>query len=162
MKKEAAFLEVLEENKARVLRICSLYAGLQEEQQDLFQEVILNLWKSFSSFRGEARYSTWVYRVCLNTCLKKLYKKKKEEEHTVHFEQLQWIDALPEKADDRLAYLRQCIKSLPEADKMMVSLFLEGLPYAEVAAIVGITENHVAVKMKRIKAKLFTCITEKI
>ena len=155
-------MEVLEANKHRLLRICSLYANGREEQHDLFQEVLLNLWKSFGSYRGEARYATWVYRICLNTCLKKLYQRKKKEEEQLHFQQLQWIDALPESADERLAFLRQCINSLPEADKMVVSLFLEDLPYAEISAIVGISENHVAVKMKRIKAKLFSCITEKI
>lgn len=155
-------MEVLEDNKHRVLRICSLYANEKEEQQDLFQEVLLNLWKSFGSFRGEARYTTWVYRICLNTCLKKLYEQKKKEEQKLHFQQLSWIDALPQGADERLNYLRQCIRSLPEADKMVVSLYLEDLPYAEISAIVGTSENHVAVKMKRIKAKLFSCITEKI
>lgn len=162
MEKEAVFMEVLEENKGRVLRICSLYAHRQEERQDLFQEVILNLWRAFDSFRGEAAYATWVYRICLNTCLKKLYYRKKKEEQLLHFQQIQWIEALPQEADERLTYLRQCIRNLPEADKMVVSLFLEDLPYKEIAVVVGISENHVAVKMKRIKAKLFTCITEKI
>lgn len=162
MKKEAAFMQALEENKSRVLRICSLYAQRQEEQQDLFQEVLLNLWKAFDSFRREAAYATWMYRICLNTCLKRLYSNKKKEEQLLHFQQIQWIDAMPEDADERLTYLRQCIRDLPEADKMVVSLFLEDLPYKEIAAVVGISENHVAVKMKRIKAKLFTCITEKI
>lgn len=156
------FLEMLRRNKDRVLRICSLYSKGAEEQKDLFQEVTLQLWRSFPSFRGEAKQTTWVYRICLNTCLKKLQKGKKEEAERVHFQQLSWIDTLPEKEDQRLTYLRQCIRSLREADQSVLGLYLEDLPYADIAEITGLSGNHVAVKMKRIREKLFNCISEKV
>jgi len=157
---EKDFLAAIEENQQRIARICSVYAEDEEDSKDLYQEVLLQLWKSFASFRGEAQRSTWTYRVCLNTCIRKKYRKKREKR--VHLEDMEWVSESSVTPDERLEYLRQCISRLQDADQMLVVLFLEDVSYREISEIVGISENYVAVKMKRIREKLFHCINKKL
>ena len=157
---EKDFLAAIEENQQRIARVCQVYATDEEYGKDLYQEVLLQLWKSFATFRGEAQLSTWIYRVCLNTCIRKKYRHK--QKNRVHLEDLEWIAAPAESPDERLNYLRQCIGQLQDADQMLVILYLEDLSYRKIKAVVGISENHVAVKMKRIREKLFHCINKKL
>jgi RNA polymerase sigma-70 factor (ECF subfamily) len=157
---ENNFLSALADNQQRIARICDIYAEDEEDGKDLYQEVMLQLWKSFASYREEAQISTWIYRVCLNTCIRKKYRNK--QEMRVRLEDLDWIATEPETADERITYLRQCISHLRDADQMLVILYLEDLSYREIKEIVGISENHVAVKMKRIRDKLFQCINKKL
>lgn len=157
---EKDFLVAMENNQQRIARVCSVYAEDEEDGKDLYQEVLLQLWKSFATFRGEAQLSTWIYRVCLNTCIRKKYRQK--EARRVHLEDLEWVAAPEASPDERLDYLRQCISYLQDADQMLVILYLEDLAYREISDVVGISENHVAVKMKRIREKLFHCISKKL
>ena len=157
---EERFLSALENNYQRISRICGVYAECEEDAKDLYQEVMLQLWKSFASFRGASQLSTWIYRVCLNTCIRKKYRNK--QGMRVRLEDLDWIATEPETADERITYLRQCISHLRDADQMLVILYLEDLAYREISDVVGISENHVAVKMKRIREKLFHCISKKL
>jgi len=157
---ENNFLSALADNQQRIARICGIYAEDEEDGKDMYQEVMLQLWKSFASYREEAQISTWIYRVCLNTCIRKKYRNK--QGMRVRLEDLDWIATEPETADERITYLRQCISHLRDADQMLVILYLEDLSYREIKEIVGISENHVAVKMKRIRDKLFQCINKKL
>ncbi len=161
---EKFFMRGLEENKEKLLRVCSAYVNDHEEKKDLFQEVLINIWKSMKSFKGNSAISTWMYRVTLNVCINtqtKLSKKKKQfiNMDSVHLSQYEKSSDKDE--DPMLAYLRSCIKVMNEADKAVITLFLEELPYKQIAEITGISENHVAVKIKRIKKKLLHCIQEK-
>ncbi len=157
---EEKFLAELESNKASLLRICSVYATDSEMKKDYFQESVFNIWKSLPSFTGKSSLSTWMYRITINVCLG-LNKKQKRAK-------LDFIEIIEEKGqmdvakqtDPRLEKLKQCIKKLNTSDKTIISLYLEELPYKEIATIIGITENHVAVKVKRIKKKLFNCINQ--
>lgn len=158
---EESYLSMLENNQHRIMRICSAYAEDEEDQKDLFQEVLLQLWRSFASFEGRAQLATWVYKVSLNTCLRKKYRRK-DSHQKISIEDLEWSEPSADSPNERINYLRQCIKFLLDADQMLVVLFLEGLSYQEIKDVVGISENHVAVKMKRIRKKLFHCINEKL
>lgn len=160
-----AFQQLLEENKDSIYRICRIYAVAPVGPEDLFQEVVYQLWKSLPNFRGKSSASTWVYRVALNVCYQAKLKYNRSNSKTVHLEAIQFAPAatLPDQHQQaQYQALYECISSLKEADQSIVILYLEDLPYRQIAQITGLTENHVAVKMKRIRERLFGCISRKL
>ena len=162
---EGTFEEILEDNKERIYRICRVYAVYPIEPQDLFQEVVYQVWKSFSSFEGKSSISTWIYKIALNVGHRSRMRLERNNGKTVRLESIQFIPA--ESAPDELQQekyqaLHDCISSLNESDQSIMILSLEELPYKEIATVTGLTENHVAVKMKRIRQVLFDCITPKL
>lgn len=159
------FKKLLEDNKDKIYRICRIYAISPVEPQDLFQEVIYQVWTSFPNFKGHSQVSTWIYRIALNVCLRSKLKFEKSNLKTVRFDAIQFMmaqDVPDENEQERYRFLRECISSLPEGDQSIVILYLEELPYKEIAIVTGLTENHIAVKMKRIRKLLFDCITPKL
>ncbi|MFK7812575.1 MAG: RNA polymerase sigma factor [Maribacter sp.] len=163
---EKIFLEALELNQQKLFRICSVYAKDSEETKDLFQEAVVNIWKSLSSFKGKSAIGTWMYRVTLNTCLRLRSGRIKNQEKFIRMDSIILNKVNEEKLsddkNDRLNQLRSCIRLLNDADKAVISLYLEELPYVNISSILGLTENNVAVKVKRIKKKLLNCINEKL
>lgn len=160
MEKEKQFLKLLEENQQRIQKLCSMYANTEENRKDLMQEVVLNIWKSFSSYRGEASINTWVYRIILNVCLKKTYALKKER--TVSLEHLDFEPIqTATNPTERFSALRECIQQLEFSDRSIIILFLEELSYREIGEVIGVSENYVAVKIKRVKKKLAMCLNKK-
>ena len=157
--RERLFHEMFAENRNRVQRLCYGYLGSCGEVEDLFQEIMINAWNSLPSFRGESRPSTWLYRVAVNTAL--VYRRKRRQ-----------TEPLPELRDpscgaqqsledeERLAALRAAIATLPDQDRLIITLLLEGLSYREIAEITGLTVNHVGVKISRIKDTLEELLTE--
>lgn len=156
---EDDFIALLTHNQQRLGRLCSLYAKELSDQQDLFSEIVLQLWESLASFRGEASIHTWVYRVALNTALRFRYQLHKKTSRHSSLQAVEFLPAPSTPEQDQFEALRHCIRRLSEADKPVVTLYLEGFAYQEIADVLGISENGVAVKMKRIKKKLFACIT---
>jgi len=139
------FLELVEDNKNRINQICSVYAKNEEDRKDLVQDVLINIWKSLPSFEHRANVNTWLYRITLNVCLRSKYEKvrqKKVQLESVHFEP---IADVPK--NEKYEHLYHCINQLNDTDKAVTILFLE-----------DISENYVAVKIKRIKAQLFKCL----
>jgi len=162
---ERTFEQVLEDNKERIYRICRIYAVSPVEPQDLFQEVVFQVWKSFSTFKGKSNISTWIYRIALNVCYRSKMNLEKKNTKTVRLESIQFepAESTPDKnQQEKYQALQDCISSLNESDRAIIILYLEELPYKEIAAITGLTENHIAVKMKRIRKMLFDCITNKL
>lgn len=156
--KEKNFLALLSEHRFTIAKLCAHYAKDAESQKDLEQEVILNIWKSYGSFRKEAKLSTWIYRIILNVCLKHTYAIEK---HVVSLEDLhETITDDDENASSLLQDLSACIQALEFADKSIIILHLEELPYSSIGDLMGITENHVAVKIKRIRGKIAKCLTK--
>lgn len=162
---EEAFLEGIEENKQKLLRLCSVYSNDEEERKDLFQEVLVNIWKSMPSFKGNSALSTWMFRVTLNVCLSTRTKLNKKKNQFVNMDSVELSryggSDGPEEESQQLIDLRTCIKKLDETDAGIIALYLEELPYKEISEITGLTENHVAVKIKRIKNKLLNCVNER-
>ena len=157
------FSRVMEDNKHRILRICRVYAHGIEDEKDLYQDVALNIWKSLPGFRREATIDTWIYRICLNVCMQHVLKLKKTKQNMVDVEGIKISDgnADPQsnmEATEKRQKLNGCLAKLDDADKLLVLLFLEDLPYKTISEVAGITENHVAVKLNRIKKKLFDCL----
>lgn len=159
------FEEILDINKDKIYRICKIYAVSPLEPQDLFQDAVYEIWKSLYSFKGDANIDTWVYRITLNICIRSKQNTDKIHNKTDRLDAIQFItaDATPDnQQQDKYNALSTCINLLDDVNKSIIVLYLEELPYGEIAAITGLTENHVAVKMKRIKKILLECISNKI
>jgi RNA polymerase sigma factor (sigma-70 family) len=161
---ENAFLTGVEQNKQKLLRVCSVYGEDDDEKKDLFQESLIQIWQSMSSFEGRSSLSTWMFRITLNVCLRLQSKESKKRDRFRKMDSVNIAHIPDEESNhiehERLIKLRNCIKKLNDADKAVITLYLEDLPYNEIASITGLTENHVAVKLKRIKSKLLNCITQ--
>ncbi|HNF49690.1 MAG TPA: sigma-70 family RNA polymerase sigma factor [Chitinophagales bacterium] len=143
----------MNENQNLIHKVCRIYCRDKEAHNDLFQEIVLQLWKSFPTFRGESKLSTWMYRIALNTTISGFRKKRitTTELSSISY-QLQDI-ATPLQEEEMKA-LYAAIEKLTDVEKSIVLLYLEDKPYDEIADITGITANYVAVKMNRIKEKL--------
>ncbi len=153
--KEKEFIQLLNQNQKIIHKVCNLYLNWQEDKEDLFQEITLQAWKAFSQFRGEAKFSTWLYRVSLNTAITYFRKDKKNAF-------IASVSEIPELAiqserdpiEDKTKAMYKAIAALSKIDKAIVMLYLEDYSYAEISEIIGITANNIAVKMNRIKVKL--------
>jgi len=164
--KQYELLNLLEQYKDRIFRICGAYVSNTHDQEDLFQEVVINLWKALDSFRGDSLVYTFFYRVTVNVCMRWQYQAKKEQGQKVSLGGIHFVK--PDASDiqteiegrEAIAQLYQCIYQLQETDKSIILLYLEEVPYREIAGIIGISENHVAVKVKRIKSKLYECLKQ--
>jgi len=162
---ELTFEQILEGNKEKIYRICRIYAVSPIEPQDLFQDVVFQVWKSFSTFKGKSSISTWIYKIALNVCYRSKMKLEKNNSKVVRIDSMQFEPAestLDKSEQEKYQALHDCISSLNESDRAIVILYLDELPYKEIAEITGLTENHIAVKMKRIRKMLFDCITNKL
>lgn len=149
---EQAFLELTERYKRMIYKVCYMYASDKEPVGDLFQDVILNLWKAFPSFRGESSEETWIYRVALNTCITQLRKQSKKPTMTPLTVD---VENLTDTNDDRmLRELYRLIRQLNTVEKAIILLYLEDKPYEEIASLIGITKSNVGVKISRIKEKM--------
>ena len=162
---ETDFTQLLEDNKQSIYRICRIYAVPPIEAQDLFQEVVFQIWKSLPGFKGKSNINTWVYRITLNVCIRAKSQLKKNDFQTIRLDAVEFktSEAIPDDDEnEKYAALHACISSLNESDQALMVLYLEDLPYTKIAEISELTENHVAVKMKRIREKLLKCIASKL
>lgn len=161
----AIFDKIIKTNKHKIYRICSIYAIQPIEPEDLFQEVLFAIWKSLPAFKNQSSIDTWVYRVTLNICMRAKQQIDKRNLNTTRLESIAILptkETVDEAQQAKQNALMSCISTLEDLDKSIVILSLDGLKYKAIAEITGLTENHVAVKMKRIKQQLKTCITSKL
>ncbi|MBT30021.1 MAG: RNA polymerase subunit sigma-70 [Thalassobius sp.] len=150
---ESAFLKIIEQNQNIIHKVSRIYRDTKEDQEDLFQEIVFQLWKAFPNYREEAKVSTWMYRIALNTAIV-TYRKKKVA--------INYSETIPENIHPATASelseneerMYNALRKLSEAERALISLFLEDYSYREIGEITGISENYVAVKINRIKNKL--------
>ncbi|MEJ2542846.1 MAG: sigma-70 family RNA polymerase sigma factor [Calditrichaceae bacterium] len=154
--KEELFIRILKENKDRVYRLCLGYLIDKQDVDDLFQDVMVNIWRGLDSFRGEAKASTWVYRIAVNTSLIYNKKIKRKQQLIGHEEMDNLVDQTSDNAENNMnvASLRKSISGLKKPDRLIITLLLEGMSYQEIADITGISINYVGVKINRIKKQL--------
>ena len=153
MNQEQEFSEFVHRHKATIYTVCYMFSKDNDEVQDLFQDILTNLWTGFDSFRGEAQQKSWVWRVALNTCISVERKKKKRPQSA----QLSMdIDLYADDDNDILQVqaLHKRINSLGLVDRAIILLWLEDMSYEEIGAIMGITASNVGVKLFRIKERL--------
>ena len=153
---EKNFLNDFEKNQNIVHKICRIYTSNQDEHNDLFQEINIQIWKNYSKFRGESKFSTWMYRVSLNTAIS-LYRKSSRKIKTQDFSDVSFkiksVD-YDDTKDEQLKALYNGIRELNDIEKALIFLYLEDKPYKEIAKTLGITEVNARVKMNRTKEKL--------
>jgi RNA polymerase sigma-70 factor (ECF subfamily) len=147
----------LRQYKALMFKVVRAYAVTPMDQDDLFQEIIIQVWHSIPTFRQQSSNTTWVYRIALNTALKWVTKERK---HAIAHETLDNVQAILQETkvqlDERLTWLYEEIHKLDEIDRSVTLLMLDGFSYKEMATIVGISESNVGVKINRIKKQLIT------
>ena len=153
---EKKFLDDFGNNQNIVHKVCRIYTTNQDQHNDLFQEIAIQLWKNYSKFRGEAKFSTWMYRVALNTAIS-LYRKSTRTVKTQDFSDVSFKIAYndyDDTQDQQLTALYNAIRNLNDIDKALIFLYLEDKPYKEIAIALGISEVNARVKMNRAKDKL--------
>ena len=150
---EKEFTNVVRENKATIYTVCYMFSADKEEVEDLFQEVLIALWRGFESFRGESKVASWIYRVALNTCISAERKKSRRPETARLTMDINLFSDTDEESR-QAQMLRQRIGKLGVFDRAIILLWLENLSYEEIGAIVGITAKNVSVRLVRIREQL--------
>tara|TARA_R110002020_G_scaffold179780_1_gene373455 strand:- start:685 stop:1179 length:495 start_codon:yes stop_codon:yes gene_type:complete len=157
---EHKFVTELQDNQNIVHKVCTLYTNDRDSHNDLFQEITIQLWKAYPKFRGDAKFSTWMYRVALNTAIT-LYRKQKRRIDTADYESVIFkikADEYDETEELQLKLMYKAVKQLNDVDKALVFLYLEDKNYTEISETLGISEVNARVKMHRIKTKLRTIL----
>ncbi|WP_298475298.1 sigma-70 family RNA polymerase sigma factor [uncultured Maribacter sp.] len=161
MDKENHFVKIIQENQGLIFKISSIYTQCKSDQEDLYQDIVYQLWKSFGTFRKESKLSTWMYRVALNTALTK-EKRRKRSGLKIPIEKviLKQSEAYNTEFEERLKILYHHIHHLNSLDKGLILLLLEGNKYDEIAEISGLTPSNVGTRISRIKNKLKSNISK--
>ena len=149
------FIKDIQENEGIIYKVTRIYSNNSEDQKDLYQEIVYQLWKSYSSFKGDSKVSTWMYRVALNTAISHL-KKEKRKGHQVDLEKvlrdrIEHVDTIME---ERIALLYSHIKNLSIVERGIILLYLEDKNYEEIASITGFSSTNIGTRINRIKQKL--------
>lgn len=144
------FMQMIQQNEGIIYKVASFYTDKDHPLSDLYQEVVLNLWKAFPSFRGESKYSTWIYRIALNTCIS-FYRRSRKN---VTYVDISMDIPDVESNNEEIQELYRLINQLGKIERALVLLYLDDKPYKEIAEITGLSVTNVATKLSRIKDKL--------
>jgi RNA polymerase sigma-70 factor (ECF subfamily) len=158
---QTVFLEQVRNNQGVIYKLVGLYAADSEEKKDLYQEILLQAWKAWPSFRGDAKFSTWLYRVCLNTIFT-IKRKSSAVEYRESLESVAPAVKNLSEAGQDAQRLYKAIRQLPETDRAIISMHLDGYENGEVADMFGISTNHVAVKLHRIRQQLANILNHSV
>ena len=149
------FLKTIHQHQGLIHKICNIYRDNKEDKEDLFQEITYQLWRSYPSFKGHSKITTWMYKIALNTAMASFRKIKAPISNV---KELPDIQAEINQEDIRKEKLFWAIRQLDDAEKAIISLYLDDYDIAEIATITGITKNNVSVRLNRIKNKIKTLI----
>jgi RNA polymerase sigma factor (sigma-70 family) len=159
------FLDIFEQNIGIIIKISRGYASIAQDREDLINDIALELWKSFQSFNGNSKISTWIYRVALNTSMN--YKRKKKNDSLFFSlndfkkdDTFPWLIEQDNSTDIEVLY--QCINELNEINKAIILLYLDGNSHDEISEITGISKTNVGTRISRIKEQIKNLITTKI
>jgi len=149
------FIQDIKENEGIIYKITRIYSNNTEDQKDLYQEIVYQLWKSYSSFKENSKISTWMYRIALNTAISNL-KKEKRKGSKVSIENLllNQMDQVDTVMEERITLLYAHIKKLSIVERGIILLYLEGKNYDEIATITGFTNTNIGTRLARVKQKL--------
>lgn len=150
--KEKEFAQIVREHKRRIYTVCYMFSKDADEVADLFQEILINMWKGFPAFRGESTVSTWIWRVSLNTCINTSKKRRRMDTIPLNVNINPYEDVDEDALQIRQLYER--INRLGLVDRSIILMWLENLSYEEIGAILGISVKNVSVKLVRIREKL--------
>ncbi|WP_111630503.1 RNA polymerase sigma factor [Larkinella arboricola] len=152
---EKEFVSLLNRHPGILYKVCSLYCKEPADREDLFQEIVLQLWRAYPGFKNESSVTTWMYRIALNTAISN-FRRKAVKVQGVPFSEneLQIPDLREDTTDEEVRALYGAIEQLSPIEKAVITLYLDDRSYDEIATIIGITKTNVGVKLNRIKAKL--------
>lgn len=151
--RQQIFLELADSYKDVIAKVCSVYASESAPFSDLYQEVMINLWTGLESFRGDAKVSTWIYRLAINTCIT-WHRRNKRHSLGISIDPGFDIADTPDDSTGRIKELYRLISQLEPFDKALVTLWLDEKPYDEISSILGISKANVATRLHRVRAKL--------
>jgi len=157
MANEKEFIKLINKNKGIIYKICTTYSNNKDDKDDLAQDIIFNLWKSYGSYNKEYKFSTWMYRIALNVAISFYRQGKKSKLKDSFSERLVVFEESPDKKieeDKNLEMLHHFIEDLKEIDKAIILLYLENKSYREMAEITGFTETNISTRINRIKERL--------
>lgn len=147
------FVQIVNENQGIIFKVSKMYRDTKEDQEDLFQEIVLQLWKAYPKFRGESKVSTWIYRIALNTSIATFRKNKIAIDYIEKIPDTE-IHSKEKETSNNEEKMFIALRKLKDVEKAIISLYLEGYSHKEIAELIGITENYVGVKFNRIKNRL--------
>lgn len=162
MDKKERFIQVIKDNEGLIFKVATLYTNNLQDKEDLCQEIVFQLWKSFDSFNEMSKLSTWMYRVAMNTAIYNLKSSKKQVNTSpIDLITLRFADVTDQLEEDRMKLLYEHIQMLNLFEKGIILLFLEGKSHQEIAEFIGISISNVGTKISRIKEKLKSQIIKK-
>jgi RNA polymerase sigma-70 factor, ECF subfamily len=155
----AQFIQLIADNKGVILKVCNIYCNSREDKEDLFQDIILQLWRAYGSFNGNSKVSTWIYRVALNTAIIRLRKETKHKRFTRPDDNTLEIAATDNKEEnEQVLQMYQAIKKLPEVERAIILLYMDDYSYKEIAEVMGLSETNIGFKLNKIRTKLKTLV----
>lgn len=150
---EQQFLDLIDQHQRIIYKICRLYRDTAEDREDLFQEIVYQLWKATPSFRKESKMSSWIYRIAINTAIVAFRKKRPAIELAASMPDIA-EETKNEEIEWRKELLFAALKKLDETERALIALYLEELPYKEISEVMGISETNVGVRLSRIRDKI--------
>jgi len=157
---ERKFLELVDENRNRILRVCRAYSWNSADRDDLYQEILFQIWRALPGLKEDAYANTWLYRVAINTAISFVRKRSSGSDRVVQFENAELTRTIESQqaaevsTDERMVNLYNAIYQLDPLERALITLFLEDFTYAQIAEATGISANHVGVMLHRAKKKL--------
>ncbi len=136
-----------------------MYCNSKEDKEDLFQDIVLQLWRAYPLFKGDAKVSTWMYRIAINNAITRLRKETKREKFEVLNEEAFQVMYQEDYLDEKVIRIYEAIKKLSEVERALSMLYLDNCSYREIAEIMGLSETNVGFKLNKIKAKLRSLVT---
>lgn len=152
--KEARFLTIVNNNRQLLYKVCYMYATDRDHFQDLYQEVLANIWEGLASFRGDAAISTWLYRTALNTCVTFYRRHNRHASEMTSLDMASGLVADDGQRNEQLQEMYRLISQLSKIDKAIILMWLDERSYEEIAEVTGFTRNNVATRLRRIKQRL--------
>jgi RNA polymerase sigma factor (sigma-70 family) len=156
---ELEFLGLVKQNQGIIYKLVGIYANDEEEKKDLYQEILLQTWKGWPSFKGNSKFSTWLYRICLNTILTQK-RKSNMVDYKDSLEDIAAVELNSSIQKEDVVSLQKAIRKLSETDRAIISMHLDGYDNSEIAEVMGISNNNVAVKLHRCKQQLANLLTK--
>nr|WP_067061547.1 sigma-70 family RNA polymerase sigma factor [Mucilaginibacter sp. L294] len=153
------FILLITNNQGLIFKVCNLYCNSREDKEDLFQDIILQLWRAYGSFNGDSKVSTWIYRIALNNAITRLRKETKREKFAGLDDNAFNIAAVDDKEEnEKVLQMYNAIKKLPEVERAITMLYMDTYSYKEIAEVMGLSESNIGVKLNKIRTKLRTIV----
>jgi RNA polymerase sigma factor (sigma-70 family) len=152
------FLTLIADNQSLIFKVCNMYCNNKEDKEDLFQDIVLQLWRSYPAFKGDSKVTTWMYRIAINNAITRLRRESRKEKFAALNEEAFRVVAEDNNIDESISQMYEAIKKLSEVERAITMLYMDDCSYKEMAEILGLSESNVGFKLNKIKARLRTLV----